>query len=346
MAVRILFLLRHRDQPWGHYGYHLSSGLRNSVAFILLMLKLLGIPAKMVEVEDDNAIDREVTAYRPTHCILEALWVRPFKFDVLKPKHPHVHWIVRDHSETPFVANEGMAMGWIAGYLQRGVEVSCNAPRALIDLEALGVALGYPQLISYSPNFYPIDCPNDHRHLRPHHPRADDTLRIGCFGAIRPLKNQLLQAIAAIRYAGQLGKKLDFYVNSARIEQGGNPILKNLRELFAAVPRARLVEIGWLEHDKFLEILWTMDICLQVSFSETFNIVSADCARCAVPVIASREVPWLGDYAIADANSSTSILNKMLQIHRHNLHQRLQDQWRDLVKYSNDTRRIWRERFG
>jgi hypothetical protein len=182
--------------------------------------------------------------------------------------------------------------------------------------------------------------------LKPHPPRADDVLRIGCFGAIRPLKNHLVQAVSALRYAEMLGKKLEFYINSARIEQGGNPILKNLRGLFAAVPRAKLVEIGWLEHAPFLDLLWSMDMCLQVSFSETFNIVSADCARCAVPVIASREVPWLGDYAIADPNSSSAIVQKMLQVRRQDLGQRLQWQWRDLTRYVNDTRRIWRERFG
>jgi len=33
-----------------------------------------------------------------------------------------------------------------------------------------------------------------------------------------------------------------------------------------------------------------MDICMQVSFSETFNIVAADCIASGVPVIVSSEI--------------------------------------------------------
>lgn len=223
--AKLLFVLRHRDQPWGHYGspYGLSSGLRNSVRFIVEMLHLLGIPAKWVEVCDDNFIDKEVKAYQPTHVILEAFWVRPAKIDVLRPLHPYVTWIVRDHSETPFLSNEGMAFDWVHGYLSRGVEIACNAPRALRDMQIVGTAYGYPNLISYAPNYYPVHAPRNASTLLPKPPRADDTLKIGCFGAIRPLKNQVAQAIAALAFAERLGKKLEFHINSARAEQGGQP---------------------------------------------------------------------------------------------------------------------------
>ena len=68
MAARLQFILRHRDQPWGYdgpYGYQLSSGLRNSVRFVVEMLHLLGIAAEWVEVTDAHCIDREVTRYKP-----------------------------------------------------------------------------------------------------------------------------------------------------------------------------------------------------------------------------------------------------------------------------------------
>jgi hypothetical protein len=345
-VVRILFILKYREQNWGDQGYHLSSGLYNSVRFIVDMLNMLGIPAKMVQVQDNNCIDREVTAYRPTHVIVEAFWVVPEKFDVLMRLHPFVHWAVRDHSETPFIANEGVFTTWLFGYLRRGVEVTVNAPRALIDLQAIGRAYGYSDLISYSPNYYPVLQMKDHAHLIPHPPHADNTIRVGCFGAIRPLKNQLVQAIAAIRFADMLGRKLEFHINHTRIEGGANPILRNLQGLFANTPRAKLVEVPWLVHDKFLDVLRDMDICLQVSFSETFNIVTADSVVCSVPVVVSKEVPWLGTYAQADPNDSTSILTQMLNILRQDRRARLQWQFRDLTNYCVDTMRIWWDRYG
>lgn len=343
---RILFCLKHRDMPWGHYGYHLSSGLRNSVRFLVEMLELIGIIAELVELPDNNAIDAAVTKFKPTHCIIEAFWVTPAKFAVLRRRHPLVTFMVRDHSETPFLANEGRTMEWIAEYLAGGIEITANAPRALADLEIYACALGHGGMVSYSPNYYPVHLPHNWQHLKPHPAHADDTVRIGCFGAIRPLKNHLVQATAALRYAETVGKKLDFYVNATRVEGGGNPILLNLRAMFAATPRAKLIEVGWLEHPKFLALLRSIDIVLQVSFSETFNIVSADAVSQSCPVVASREVVWLQNYAIADPNNSASIVARMQQIHQQDPHARLAWQWRDLVKYTETTKKIWKARFG
>lgn len=349
--VKIQFILRHRDQPWGApygygSGYGLSSGLRNSVRFVVEMLELLGIAAEWVEVADAHCIDREVTRYRPTHVILEAFWVPPAKLDVLKPLHPYVTWAVRDHSETPFLANEGMAFEWVAGYLARGVEIMCNAPRALTDMKAVGESYGTPNLISYAPNYYPVHAPRRHDTMVPRPPRADDTVRVGCFGAIRPLKNQMSQAVAALRFADRLGKKLEFHINSARAEQGGNPVLKNLRALFANSGRAKLVEHGWVDHDKFLRVVADMDVVMQVSFSETFNIVSADAVACDVPVVASREVSWLKDYALADPNSTDSILDALLATVRHHRHERIRWQRRDLRAYCQASKELYWHRFG
>lgn len=343
--ARLLFLLKHRESPWGHSGSYLSSGLRNSVHFIVEMLDLMGIDAKMVECRDNNQIDKEVTAYRPTHAIIEAFWVVPDKLDILKTLHPAVSWLVRNHSETPFLANEGMATSWIAGYLQRSVEIACNSPRALSDMQVIGRDYGFPNLISYAPNYYPVHTVNGPRHLRPKPPCADDTVRVGCFGAIRPLKNHLLQAVAAIRYAQTLGKKLEFHVNGTRVEGSGQPILNNLRGLFANAKRATLVESPWLEHDQFLVLLKQMDICLQVSFSETFNIVSADAAP-TTPLVVSSEVSWLGSYAYADPTDANSVAHQMLHIHSQDRTARLNRQWADLNAYCEKTKAVWWDRFG
>jgi hypothetical protein len=124
---------------------------------------------------------------------------------------------------------------------------------------------------------------------------ADDTVRIGCFGAIRPLKNQLLQAICSLRYAAEIGRKLEFHINGTRLEPpGGDGVVKNLVNLFKYAKRATLVQHAWMDHDSFLELVETMDMNMQCSFSETFNNVSADSVSMMVPVVASKEVAWLG----------------------------------------------------
>jgi hypothetical protein len=77
------------------------------------MLVANGVDSTIIEVIDNNGIDREVTKYKPTHVIIEALWVIPSKFEILTKLHPNVKWIIRLHSEIPFLANEGIAMEWM-----------------------------------------------------------------------------------------------------------------------------------------------------------------------------------------------------------------------------------------
>ena len=205
----------------------------------------------------------------------------PEKFDVLKQLHPGVQWIVRLHSDIPFLAGEGIAVDWIFGYLGRGVKVAFNSPRVAWDFRK--IARRHRSHILYLPNYYPVG--------RYERKPSCDVFRVGCFGAIRPLKNQLIQAIAAIRFADMKGKKLEFWVNASRCEEGGGNILKNLRSLFANTNH-ELKELPWLTHDMFLYIMSRMDLAMCVSLSETFCITAADAVNVGTPLVCSGEIPW------------------------------------------------------
>jgi hypothetical protein len=346
---RVLFLCKRRRGYWGpgeHYGADLSSGLSNSVSFLVDMLAGIGVTAKVVEVVDNNAIDREVSAYRATHAIIEALWVVPEKFDVLAKIHPRVQWIVRSHSEAPFLSNEGIATSWIAGYLQRGIEIMCNSMPAQAQLKAMAADFGRAEtLVTYGPNFYPFP---GQVAVTPRSPVMKGEVHIGCFGAIRPLKNHLAQAIAAISFANAQGLKLRFHVNAGRIEGGASPVLRNLRDLFSASAGGRhlLVEQDWLPHQQFLESLaTTTDIAMQVSFSETFNIVSADSAAVGLPVVGSAAIPWLGAHAQASPGDIAGMERALNAVWNVDLRQRLASQSNDLRAWSAAAQSAWSSRF-
>lgn len=297
--IKVLFICK-RGGVCNYYG-HPSSGLRNSANFVVNMLRGNGIPAKFVEVVDNNGIDREVTAYRPTHVIIEALWVVPSKFDVLQRLHPDVHWTIRIHSEIPFLANEGMAAEWIIGYLKNGsIDVAPNSLRALKALKEM--APSAEERLRYLPNYYPA---GQRLHKWPR--AAQGVIDIGCFGAVRPLKNQAMQAIAAISFARSRGLHLRFHMNGTRVEQGGSPVLKNITTLFAHSQGAELVLHPWLNHKEFTRLVRQMDVVMQVSLTETFNIVSADSAVRGVPVVVSPEIAWAVQEYKADPTSLGSI---------------------------------------
>lgn len=299
---KVLFILKERHTSHSNF-MTISSGLFNSASFVVDMLNKNGIESHLVEVKDNNAIDREVTKYKPTHVVIEALWVIPSKFEVLTKLHPNVEWIIRIHSDIPFIANEGISVEWIYEYMKFDkVKVSTNLAKTNYELSEL---VGKDLVLL--PNYYPVGFFN----VTQPRPNEKKVLNVGCFGAVRPLKNQLIQAIAAIKYANLYGKKLKFHINVARVEGRGEPVLKNIRGLFENNPQHTLVEHQWLTHDEFIDLVQRMDLGMQVSFSETFNIVTADFVNNNIPVVVSDEVYWVSGLFKSKTTEVDSIVNKM-----------------------------------
>lgn len=290
--TRLLFIAKQRKV--GPYSYS-SIGLLNSIQFVKeeLNKRLEGrVHVEAVTVVDNNEIDKVVTHFKPHIVVIDALWVVPEKFKILKKLHPRVEWIVRIHSEVPFLANEGVAFEWLPKYHAEQVNIAVNSRQAKEQLEA---ALGFCVLCL--PNLYPIKEPDFKQ------PNMDRIIKIGCFGAIRPLKNQLLQAVAAIKFADDNGYLLEFHINGDRVERGGDEILKNIRSLFKYTQHTKLVEHPWYPHKEFLKVMKTMDASMCVSFTETFCIVAADTVSSGVPLVGSSAIPWIGSI------SKTSLTN-------------------------------------
>lgn len=286
---RILFICKQRQSSYGN-----SYGLINSCKFLCNVLESLGVDCKVVSVLDNNYIDKEVFLYKPTHVFIEALWVVPSKFDVLLPLYPQVKWYIRTHSNTPFLSNEGMAIEWINGY--KKIKEKYNnfnvAPNSLKLINELKLSMDLN--CDYTPNIYkPLNyvCQDNN-----HHPKVNKhkgIINIGCFGAIRPMKNQLLQAMAAIAFANEIGKTLHFHMNFARFEQYGEPIYRNIKHLFSNQKKHKLIEHPWEPHEQFFKLIRSLDLGLQVSFTETFNIVAADFVINNIPLVGSSEIEWL-----------------------------------------------------
>lgn len=310
-SPRVLFVLKKRSQLiWTAKDYSSSPGLNNSAQFVSDMLNCNGIQSKVVEVIDNNGIDKEVRHYKPTHVIIEALWVVPSKFHILTKLHPKVTWNIRVHSDIPFMSNEGIAVEWLLEYLKYPhVTISFNKLSAMDAFIKLYDITSPPlkKRIVYLPNYYPLHFKKSSTFTNPY------LIRVGCFGAVRPLKNQLIQAMAAVTFAHETGRRLEYHINGTRVEGQAESTIKNIRKLFAALPphRFRLVEHPWLSHKDFKYLIGLMDIGLQVSFSETFNIVAADFVSMGIPVVTSNEVSWVHPKFHADPTSVEDIVKTM-----------------------------------
>ena len=283
MKTKVLFITS--DRVKDRYG--ITSGLFNSATFVVRYLKDAGLDAKLESIPDSNSIDRVVTKFNPDVVIIEALWVPPAKFvELFKiQRHRLRRWIVRIHSKAPFLANEGLATSWIRQYASiQDVKIQI-APNTRELTEQLASAFPYGEFLCLPNIYYPPK-------YKPT-PRVPEKywINIGSFGAIRPMKNQFQQALAAIEFAEQEGKLLKFHVNATRTEQAGDNALKNLRALFEGSPH-ELVEHPWYKHAEFLKVANSMDYGMQCSFSESFNIVTADFVTAGTPIVVSDDIEW------------------------------------------------------
>jgi hypothetical protein len=346
MTSDVLFLLKRREDfsPVLHNKVGLQTGLWNSANYTKDMLVNNRINSNLEVVIDNNDIDREVTKYKPDIAIIEALWVVPSKFTVLTKLHPKVTWIIRLHSEMPFMASEGIAMDWIGDYSDfPNIKISCNAPRMLDEVRSyirirnnltLHDAI---EKVIYLPNYYPPVYETKNIDY------SKEYIDVSCFGAIRPLKNHLLQAHAALQFAERIDKKLRFHINSGRIEMKGEPVLNNLRGMFQQLSSTghELINHIWAPREEFLELCAKMDIGMQVSFSETFNIVAADHLSQGVPIVGSIEIPWIALEWAADPVDTKDIIEKLYKAYCSPFDNILSNQ-NSLTKYTSTVSNIWK----
>ena len=329
---RVLFICKKRMTA---YGELTSSGLHNSARMVAYELNHIGHTAEVIDVVDGNDIDRECHRFKPTHVVLEAFWCPPEKLQELAGLYPGVKWTVRNHSKLPFLAGEGIALEWAYRYQgPANYQLSSNTPEAAREFQVIGVPCGrLENIYQMTDRGYRIAQGIPRRH--------PGELHVGLFGAIRLLKNHLLQAVAAIQVAEAQGSTLYLHINVGRQEMQGSEPLKNLRALFAHQGKHRLVEHEWLEHGPFLDLVGEMDACLQVSYTETFNIVAADAVSQGIPVVGSREIHWLPERTQADPNSSLKIARGLAHVLYGDTVRLQQEAWGNLQRHNQGALRTW-----
>jgi hypothetical protein len=344
---RILFVLKRREDydPVKHSEISKQCGLFNSIDYVHNMLLSQGYDSQLSICIDNNCINGYVYKFKPTHVIIEALWVVPDKIRLLQSMYPNIKWIVRLHSAIPFLSIESsQSMKWIADYCKiKNTFVAANDPRLMTELSIYvsNLDLDYKDRIIYLPNYYPQNSIKKFKSSV----SEKDTIDISCFGAIRPFKNNMTQALASIEFCRRKNKKLRFHINSERNELNGSTVYQNLIQLFSNLDNNySLVCHPWASRDEFLEICSTIDIGMQVSFTETFNIVGADIITNGVPLIGSTEIPWLNGRYTASPQDVEDIIDKLILTYD-DLEKNVVDNQKSLALYLEKTINIWKENF-
>ena len=238
-----------------------------------------------------------ISKLNPKVVVIEALWLRAENLVNISRQYPKIKFYVHIHSNINFLVVESHAIKYIDSYLRLGHGVIFNCIHAYNAFKQFTNTHYLPNI--YSKEFMDLRIKNN------------EELHIGCFGSLRPMKNHLMQAIGAIKYADSVGKKLKFHVNSTRMETGGEAIKMCLASLFQMHPKHEIVNDPWSTHGDFIKKLSLMDVSLQVSMSESFNIVAADSVAAGVPLVTSKEIEWVSDLCYANVSDPESIAEKI-----------------------------------
>jgi glycosyltransferase involved in cell wall biosynthesis len=71
----------------------------------------------------------------------------------------------------------------------------------------------------------------------------------------------------------------------------------------------------WSEYSEFINTLSEIDLNLQNSFTETFNLVSCDSIYSGIPVITSNAIDWLpNDLKVVNEQDTNEISSKIISV--------------------------------
>lgn len=248
-----------------------------------------------------------------THIVVSAPWISTRDMSALVNHFSMMQWVVVSHSNVGFLQADPQGVHLLRDYIELthkydNFSVGGNSERFCNWLDE-----AYNTKSILLPNMYPTSFFNT-RIVHDIKASFRKTIKIGSFGAIRPLKNQLTACAAAIIISKRMKKPVEFHLSAGREEGGGNVALSAIQQMTQDVPNFELVLdgwCGWLEHREHVK---TMDLLIHPSYTESFNLCTADGVSQGVPVVGSHAIHWLPEHWKADSDNALEIAKVGIQL--------------------------------
>lgn len=240
-------------------------------------------------IQQSNAAPSESPV---SHVVVSAPWIPTTDLQSMVAAHPNVDFAVNCHSNVGFLQADanGVRLVREAMEIERGVWNFRLAGNS--DKFCRWVTATYQSPCAHLPNLYYLD----HTSAIDRPLYSGGTLRIGAFGATRPLKNFMSACGAAVEISTSLKTNLEIWMSAGRTEGGGDTILKAAHAMVNGLPNVKLVESGWQSWPKFRGIVRHMHLLMQPSYTESFNMVTADGVAEGVPSVVSEAIDWAPDH--------------------------------------------------
>ncbi len=295
-------------------------------------LRSIGIKAEAISIPDANFLDSLLKQHQPKIVIAEAVWIQPSKFKTLLPANEFIKkFIIRIHSDFAYFAIESVGFNWMFDSLKESSKIML-AGNCYNFAHNMQFITGDKFL--YLPNLY-------EKSLAKFRKEPEEIIRIGCFGAIRMMKNHLTQAVAAIRFAEEKNKILYFHINEL-VSDAGSSVLNNLKELFNRNGKHKLIIEPYRSGIEYDNLIRYMDVGMQLSFTESFNIVAANFVCNGVPIVVGNTVEWMPRTLQASYTNIDSIVERLNYAYTNRNNSELQnEQYLKLVDSNNRAKDVW-----
>jgi len=273
-------------------------GLGVSAINTLKVLRRAGFDAEVWPVVSASQLADGLRRNTATHVVISAPWIQSSDIQALLAEFYATWFAVNCHSNVGFLQADANGVRRV----REAMEIEAGSHNFRLAGNSVKfckwVHSAYFHPCAYLPNLYYLDnafvpCPPLYR---------GGALRIGAFGATRPLKNFMSAAGAALEISRSLKADLELWLSAGRVEGGGDTILRAAQAMLEGVPNVRLVQNGWQSWPRFRQSVAHMHLLLQPSYTESFNMVTADGIAEGVPSVVSRAIDWAPDHwkAIAD----------------------------------------------
>lgn len=240
-----------------------------------------------------DAAQREAPArgrHPVSHVVISAPWIPTVELQGILTRFGDVNFAVVSHSNVGFLAADrnGIRLLRQEIALVDGTHNFTLAGNSQKFVDAW--AAMYGATVAWLPNLYDVSAIKHVGQRTPWQP--GQTLRVGIFGATRPLKNMVTATAAAIELASSLKNDVEVWMNTGRTE-GGGFVREAVNELVEGLPHVRLKEAGWQAWPDFRRVVGNMHVLLNPSYTESFNMVTADGITMGVASVVSEAIDWV-----------------------------------------------------
>jgi hypothetical protein len=267
------------------------------------VLRREGIDTEVWPILSSADLDKKLAVAPADHVIISAPWIPTAELQALCIRYPSTQFSVNCHSNVGFLQADrnGVKLLREAMELELGNSNFHLAGNSKRFCSWLSEAFGAP--CAFLPNLYFLEAGQ----AWPQRVFTGGVLRIGVFGATRPLKNLMSAAGAALEISRDLRVPLELWMSAGRAEGGGESVMAAVKEMLLNLPHVTLMSNGWQSWPKFRKVVGHMHLLLQPSYTESFNMVTADGVAEGVPSVVSSAIDWAPEYWKADVDDVLDI---------------------------------------